>query len=94
MAEIAFSVFCMSAISGESSEITPLTDDKVFSKLVATPPTLAVKITGLLADIFDGLSRVLRQRIHLTIHPVNKLSGVSQRLLEMARGWRPGPDWW
>ena len=83
MAEISFRVFCRSTTNGESSEMTPLADNKVFSKLVATPPTRPSRLRASVADIFDGLFRVFRQRIHLVIYPVNQLAGVSQRLFEI-----------
>ncbi len=94
MAEISFSVFSKSTTSGESSEMTPLADGQGFFQTGCHPSYPAVKIPGQLADIFDGLFCVLRQRIHLAIHPVNELAGVSQRLFEMPGCWRPGPGCW
>ena len=82
MAEISFKVFSKSTTSGESGEMTPLASARVFSKLVATPPTRPLRLRASVAYIFDGISRVLSQRIHLAIHPVNQLAGVSQRLFE------------
>ena len=77
MAEISFNVSSKSTTSGESGEMTPLASARVFSKLVATPPTRPLRLRASVADIFDGLFHVVRQRIHLAIHPVNQLAGVS-----------------
>ena len=88
MAEISFSVFSNSTISGESWDRTPLAADMVYQTghgLIKTgrqPSHPAVNIIRQLAEIFDGFFHVVRQRIHLAIHPGEELAGVLQRIFQ------------
>ena len=57
--------------------------DMVLFKPSATPPTRPSRLRASLPKSLAVFFHVFRQRIHLAIHPVNELAGVSQRLFEM-----------
>ena len=82
MAEISFSVFSNSTISGESWDRTPLAEGHGLIKTGRQPSHPGVNIIRQLAEFFDGFFQVVRQRIHLAIHPGDELAGVLKRIFQ------------
>ena len=84
MAAISCNVFSNFTISGESWDRIPLAADMVCIQTGRHPSHPGVDIVRQLAEIFDGFFHVVRQRIHLTVHPGEELAGVLKSIFQAA----------